>query len=88
MKKRAFLLSLAVSLASLVGSGADASVPTSTLISPPAITGPSVAPVIAPAPLVLQRANDAPRFARHGSHSSHSSHASHSSHYSSHYSSR
>jgi hypothetical protein len=84
MKKRAFLLPLAASLAALVGAEAQASVPAATLpISQPAMEGPAIAGSPAPAPLVLQRSNDQPTFARHGSHSSHASHASHSSHYSS-----
>lgn len=88
MKKRAFLLPLAVSLAGLIAGGAEASVPDVTApISSSVIEGSVTAGVPAPAPLVLQRANGATKFAAHGSHSSHASHASHASH-SSHYSSR
>jgi hypothetical protein len=84
MKKRAFLLPLAVSLASLVATTAQASAPTATTpIAQPVVEGPAVAAVPAPPPLLLQRSNDQPKFAGHGSHVSHASHASHSSHYSS-----
>lgn len=80
MKKRAFLLPLAVSLAGLIATSAEAT-PAAPAATPTVQA--SVQSTPAPAPLVLKRSNDSVKFARHGSHSSHASHASHSSHYSS-----
>jgi hypothetical protein len=86
MKKRSFLLPLAVSLAVLAAgtavSNAKPVTPTNLSLS----TEVSVLATPTPAePLVLKRANNANGvlYARHGSHSSHASHSSHRSHYSS-----
>jgi hypothetical protein len=92
MKKRSFLLPLAVSLAALTaGSGtAIAALVAPTLTVSAAEASPVAKPdVLAPAkPLVLERSKSIrAQFADHYSHRSHSSHSSHSSHRS-HYSSR
>jgi hypothetical protein len=82
MKKRSFLLPLAVSLTALVAGGgiatAKPAVPSTvaTEISVPA------AP-LASKPLVLQRVGGTKMAQYHSSHGSHASHASHASHYSS-----
>ena len=85
MKKRSFLLPLAVSLAALTaGSGiATAKEVAPTTVSAP--TGISPSDVIPAAkPLVLNRAAaNKVQYAAHRSHSSHSSHSSHRSHHSS-----
>jgi hypothetical protein len=86
MKKRSFLLPLAVSLTVLAAGSAVADTKPVTSIVTPATE--VVAPIVpaAPAkPLVLQRSGGT-KMAQYG-HSSHSSHASHGSHRS-HYSSR
>jgi hypothetical protein len=79
MKKRSFLLPLAVSLTALVAGGgiatAKPAVPTNVVTE---ISGPATPP--ASKPLVLQRVGGT-KMAQY--HSSHASHASHASHYSS-----
>lgn len=87
MKKRSFLLPLAVSLAALAGgvsANATTAAPTSTLtsveISPVAKSEVLVSPKL----LVIERSkSNGGQFAGHYSHRSHSSHSSHRSHYSS-----
>lgn len=84
MKKRAFLLPFAASLAGFLGVGAKAA---PTVPSQPAMT-PTVAEVPGttkqPNTFVLKRATDGRQYAQyHNSHASHASHASHRSHYSS-----
>ena len=90
MKRRSFLLPLALSLAALaaVADGAAAKPVIPTTISLPSVVLMQNAPM-APNPLVLKRANGTTteQHARHYSHRSHSSHSSHYSHRS-HYSSR
>ena len=90
MKKRAFLLPLAASVAALIA-GSETSLATTTTApiqtSISNIGEPAAPP--APKPLVIERSNSGPQMAQYG-HSSHASHASHGSHAShrSHYSSR
>jgi len=79
MKKRSFLLPLAVSLAALASSAnATPAAPPKTA---PQIEITAAATIAAPAALVIQRASDVK--AQYAGHTSHASHSSHSSHYSS-----
>jgi hypothetical protein len=90
MKRRSFLLPLAVSLAALAGgAGAAAAKPVSSSSIMPPVELVAVATPLPAKPLVLKRVNSSvtEKFARHYSHRSHSSHSSHYSHRS-HYSSR
>lgn len=82
MKKRSFLLPLAVSLTALAAGVTVASAKPVTTVSP---ATEMVAPTAqAPAkPLVLQRAIGVRTAQYHSSHASHASHSSHSSHHSS-----
>jgi hypothetical protein len=81
MKKRSFLLPLAVSLTALVAGGGIATAKPVTPTKVSAVTEVSVPVTPAPAkPLVLQRIGGT-KMAQY--HSSHASHASHASHYSS-----
>jgi hypothetical protein len=77
MKKRTFLLPLAVSLGGLAGVPAQAT-PVQAVKDGDALKAPAQNNV--PPVLMLQRAQDATFLAYH---TSHASHASHSSHYSS-----
>lgn len=85
MKKRSFLVPLALSVATLVGAEASAATTANLPITP---VVESVATKVAEKDFVLAPSKDSARaqqFAGHYSHSSHSSHASHSSHFSSRY---
>lgn len=82
MKKRSFLLPLAVSLTALTAGVNVASAKPVTAVTPATEV---VAPTAQPSttPLVLQRAIGVRTAQYHSSHASHASHSSHSSHYSS-----
>jgi len=81
MKKRSFLLPLAVSLTALVAGGGIAVAKPVAPVAVSAVTEISVPTTPAAAkPLVLQRVGST-KMAQY--HSSHASHASHASHYSS-----
>jgi hypothetical protein len=86
MKKRSFLLPLAVSLTALVASTGmtNAKPVTPTNVSPTTEVSALSTPTPAK-PLVLKRAKSlsSAQYAEHYSHRSHSSHSSHRSHYSS-----
>lgn len=84
MKKRSFLLPMALSLAALAVEPSAASAKPATPPTEQTATVQQPGDVVAPPPLVLQRAEaTATKFAGHRSHASHASHASHRSHYSS-----
>jgi hypothetical protein len=83
VKKRSFLLPLAVSLTALAaGGGIVNAKPVTPTVSPATEVSAPVTPVPAK-PLVLQRASGMKMTQYHTSHASHASHSSHSSHYSS-----
>jgi hypothetical protein len=81
MKKRAFLLPLSASVASLAAGSALATPAAPLMVDKQKVE--ETATGAAPMPFVLERSQDGVQFAQHRSHASHASHASHSSHYSS-----